>query len=51
MHAPSKRSTFYRAFAAVSLLEYVGLNLILPFLRVRSDAACRIVKNAYRITR
>ena len=31
-----------RAFAAVSLLEYGGLNPILPFLGGRSDAACRV---------
>ena len=30
-------------FAAVSLLEYCGLQPILPFLGGRSDAACRIV--------
>ena len=31
-----------RAFAAVSLLEYGGLNPILPFLGGRSDVACRV---------
>ena len=30
-------------FAAVSLLEYDGLQPILPFLGGRSDAACRVV--------
>ena len=49
MRAPSKRSTFYRAFAAVSLLEYGGLKPILPFLEGRSDAACRVVFRSSRL--
>ena len=40
---PPKRLNLYRPFAAVSLLEYGGLNPILPFLGGRSDAACRVV--------
>ena len=35
-----------RAFSAASLLEYGGLNPILPFLEERSDAARRVVTNA-----
>ena len=42
-NASYKRLTPYGPFAAVSLLEYGGLNHILPFLGVRSDAACRVV--------
>ena len=38
-----KRLTPYEPFAAVSLLEYGGLNPILPILGGRSDAARRIV--------
>ena len=33
----------YRPFATIPLLEYGGLNPILPFLEGRSDAACRVV--------
>ena len=36
-------------FAAVSLLEYGGLQPILPFLGGRSDAACRVVIHLYAI--
>ncbi len=32
-----------RPFAAISLLEYGGLQPILPFLGGRSDVACRVV--------
>ncbi len=38
-----KSLTPYGPFAAGSLLEYGGLNPILPFLGGRSDAACRVV--------
>jgi|GEM_PF-2602439 len=38
-----------RPFAAVSLLEYGGLQPILPFLGGRSDAACRVVIHLYAI--
>ena len=37
-----KRLNLSGPFAAVSLLEYGGLNPIPPFLRGRSDAACRV---------
>ena len=40
---PPKRLNIYRPFAAVSPLEYGGLNPIPPFLEGRSDAACRVV--------
>ena len=38
-----KSLTPYGPFAAGSLLEYGGLNPILPFLGGRSDAACHVV--------
>ena len=38
-----KSLTPYGPFAAGSLLEYGGLNPILPFLGGRSDAARRVV--------
>ena len=40
---PYKRLTLSETFTETSLLEYGGLNLILPLLRGRSDAACRVV--------
>ena len=42
-NASYKRLIPSRSFAAVSLLEYGGLNPILPFLGGRSDAARRVV--------
>ena len=39
-----------RPFAAVSLLEYGGLQPILPFLGGRSDAACHVVIHLYAIS-
>ena len=40
---PPKKIAPYGTFAAVSLLDYGGLNPILPFPRGRSDTACRVV--------
>ena len=40
---PKKRLNPYGPFAAGSLLEYGGLNPILPFLGGRSDSACHVV--------
>ena len=40
---PKKRLNPYGPFATGSLLEYGGLNPILPFLGGRSDAACHVV--------
>ena len=47
-YLPVRRGSYKRLnlsgpFAAVSLLEYGGLNPILPILRGRSDAARRVV--------
>ena len=40
---PSIKNAPYAGFAAVPLLEYGCLNLILPIPEGRSDAACRVV--------
>ena len=42
-NSPPQKKNLYRPFAAVFLLEYDGLNPILPFLGGRSDAARRVV--------
>ena len=46
---PPKRLNLYGTFAAASLLEYGGLKPILPVLRGRSDAACRVVIRPSRL--